>query len=426
MNIRLLIACAVLAAPNAWAQFRPPAFFGGIPGATQFQAIQMQRHQARTLLYREALEELRKNPAAADVPECPAGNVPQGSLCLRRPEPEPAAVAPVVAPVAAAPAAVARVEPPAAPLPAAAPAKPAAPAPAAPAPAPAVSAAPSLPTPAPMAPPPAAVAAAPAVVAAVPAKLPALAEAAPAKPVAAAAPAPKEGRRLAVLVGNNDYKSPIPELETPIADVSQTADVLRSRFGFDARVVKNAGKAQIIEALNQVAADATPEDSVVLFYAGHGYLMEDVNMGFWIPVDASVKTAANWISNKDISKLLAAIRARQIILISDSCFSGSLTKEQKVSYSGAPKAEDVLRRRSVVVLSSGGDEPVSDEGKEGHSIFAWSLIKTLDAASGTVPGYEVWRTVNRTVSKEYQQEPQYGAVVSAGHAEGGEYLFQVR
>jgi hypothetical protein len=43
-------------------------FMGGPPGFAQFQAMTMQRHQARTLLYREALEELRKNPAAADVP----------------------------------------------------------------------------------------------------------------------------------------------------------------------------------------------------------------------------------------------------------------------------------------------------------------------------------------------------------------------
>lgn len=352
---------------------RPPAFMGGIPGAAQFRAITVQRHQARTLLYREALEELRRNPAAADVPECPPGKGSQGSLCLRRPEatvPEVAAKAP---------------------------------------PQPAISSG---------------GAAKPAAVAAT-GKTAAMAEP-PAAKIAPAEPAPREGRRLAVLVGNNDYKMPIPELETPVADVGKTAEILRSRFGFETRVLKNASKAQIIEALNRVAAEAAPEDNVLLFYAGHGYLMEDTQMGFWIPVDGSVKTAANWISNTDISKLLAAIRARQLILVSDSCFSGSLTREQKITRVDKQKPEDILRRRSVLVLTSGGEEPVSDEGKEGHSIFAWTLIKTLDTLSGTTPGYEVWRTVRGGVSKEYEQEPQYGAVVSAGHAEGGEYLFQAR
>lgn len=405
MNVTLPARLALLAgiaiAGGAHAQMmRPPAFAGGVPGMIQFQATLMQRHQARTLLYREALEELRKNPTAADVPECPVGGAAPGVLCLKRPE------------AVSAETAVAR--------PAESPALAAAPAQAVPAPAPAVK-------PGPAAPPPAA------------APAPATAQAAgtvvqPARPVAATAPAPAPAadsvpavrRRIAVLVGNNDYKMPIPGLDTPIADVEKIADVLRSRFGYEAQVVKNASKAQIIEALNRVATDAKPEDSVLLFYAGHGYLMDDTKMGFWIPIDASVKTAANWISNTDISKLLAAIPSRQLILVSDSCFSGSLTREQKVTYSGKPKPEEVLRRRSVLVFSSGGDEPVSDEGKDGHSIFAWNLIKTLDTATGTTPGYDVWKTVHGRVTKEFPQEPQYGAVVSAGHAEGGEYLFQPR
>ena len=79
MKSRILNWIALAAAlfvSGAQAQvMRPPAFISGIPGRAQLQAIQMQRHQARTLLYREALEELRRNPQAADVPVCPPGNL---------------------------------------------------------------------------------------------------------------------------------------------------------------------------------------------------------------------------------------------------------------------------------------------------------------------------------------------------------------
>ena len=221
---RLMLLITLLLSLPAMAQMRPMPFAGGIPGKVQFQAIQMQRHQARPLLSREALEELRKNPAAADVAECGPGQSPAQGSCLARAETVPAD---------------------------------------------------------------------------------------------AAAPA---RRRLAVLVGNNAYANPIPSLDTPIADITRIAEVLRSRFGYETRIVKDAGKAKIIEALNAVAAEARAEDSVLLFYAGHGYLLEDVKMGYWIPVDASVKTAQGWISNSDISKLLSAIRARQLILVSDSCY----------------------------------------------------------------------------------------------------------
>lgn len=66
----VLVAISLLAG-SASAQrppMMPPAFLGGMPGMAQMQSIIMQRHQARTLLYLEAIEELRKNPQAADVP----------------------------------------------------------------------------------------------------------------------------------------------------------------------------------------------------------------------------------------------------------------------------------------------------------------------------------------------------------------------
>jgi uncharacterized caspase-like protein len=331
----LLLAVSLLAAGHGVAQVRPPAFMGGVPGLNQMRAIDMQRHQARTLLYREALEELRKNPKAADVPDCPPGTpaAAAGALCL--------AAARDLAASALSP---------------------------------------------------------------------------------AGASAPGSGRRIAVLIGNNTYVPPIPPLQTPQADVTRIAGILSSRFGFDARILKDAGKEQIVSELNRIAADVRPDDSVLLLYAGHGYLMDDTQMGFWIPVDASVKTAANWISNTDIRKLLKAIPSRQLMLVSDSCFSGSLTREKKVGSGGT--AAEILNRRSVVVLSSGGDEPVSDEGANGHSVFAWNLIKTLESIGAVTPGVEVWRSVHGRVSKESLQAPQYGAVLSAGHSEGGDWLFR--
>jgi hypothetical protein len=336
--MKYLLSAILLASTvfSAEAQMRPPAFIGGAPGLAQSRAIFMQRHQARTLLYREALEELRKNPTVADLPPCAVGT---SGPCLT-----PSAQIPMTAPTAVSPS-------------------------------------------------------------------PTLASAV-------------TGRRIALLVGNNDYLTPIPPLETPIADVTKIADLLRTRFGYETQLVQNAGQATIIDALNKLVTQTNEHDSVLLFYAGHGYLMDDIGMGFWIPTDASVKTAKGWISNRDIAKLLAAIKARQLILISDSCYSGTLTKEGRVDLESTARPEDILQRRSVLVLSSGGDEPVSDEGKDGHSIFAYTLIKTLESTGSATPGARIWKTVHGGVSKEYPQEPQYGAVVSAGHVTGGDYFFQ--
>lgn len=303
-----------------------------MPGMSLFQSIELQRHQARTLLYREALEELKRNPQAADVSECPAGTMPSsGALCIPRAQ---------------------------------------------------------------------------------------TAVAQPGQETAA------RGRKIAVLIGNNNYPKPIPALETPINDVEKVADILHRNFGFETWVVRDAGKAEIVKTLNRVAAEARPLDSVLIMYAGHGYLMEENKTGYWIPVDGSTKTAANWISNSDIVKFLQAIPVHQLILISDSCFSGALTREQKISERARLQRDEILRRRAVLVFSSGGEEPVSDEGKDGHSIFAWSLIQTLDEANEDTTGFDIYRRVKSRVMDDYPQEPQYGAAIAAGHISGSEYLFE--
>ncbi|MFA6971040.1 MAG: caspase family protein [Gallionella sp.] len=340
-------AALFLVSPTHAQFMRPPAFMGGIPGKAQFQAIQMQRHQARTLLYREALEELRKNPQAADVPECPRIATATRTLCIRRSDIAPSpAIETVIAAASAA---------------------------------------------------------------------------------SATRPAGVAHKRIAVLIGNNGYTAPIPTLGTPIADVDQIAEVLRTRFGYETQILHDAGKTKIIETFNKIAEETKPEDSVLLFYAGHGYLMDDTKLGFWIPVDGSVRSAANWISNTDITKLLKAIPAQQVILISDSCFSGSLTREQKITDSLTKKSADISLPRSVLAFSSGGEEPVSDEGLDGHSIFAWHFIKTMSSINkGTAAGFDIYRVVHDGVKKDYPQEPQYGAVYSAGHISGGEYLFNTK
>ncbi|MBZ0126715.1 MAG: caspase family protein [Rhodocyclaceae bacterium] len=331
MKLNSFLATAVMLLSGlAQAQgFRPPPFAAGVPGQAQMQAVEMQRHQARTLLYREALEEIRRNPKVVDVRECTAAD-DDNSLCLPK------------ASAAGVPEAVA------------------------------------------------------------------------AQPTA---------RRIALLIGNHQYQHPIPPLETPPHDVDRIAAALGRKLGFEVRVLKNATKADMVRAVAALAREAKPADSVFVYYAGHGYLMDDTNMGYWIPIDGSVKTAVQWLSNTDISKLLGAIPARQLMLVSDSCFSGTLAREQAITAKPVMH-QDVLRRRSVLVLSSGGEEPVSDEGKEGHSIFAWHFLRSLDRLGETTVGADVYRVVRKGVSEDFPQQPQYGAVVSAGHEPGGEYLFE--
>ena len=235
-------------------------------------------------------------------------------------------------------------------------------------------------------------------------------------------------RKLAVLFGVNEYTDDaIPSLDNAVLDVQAIGKALREKLGYEVTVMENVKKAEIVRALNNLAIKVRKQDSVLVYYAGHGYRLEETGMGYWLPADADADDPVNWVSNADISKMLANVPANQVAMISDSCYSGAFTKERKFQSSQGIKPSEVLTKRSVVIMSSGGDEPVVDAGgKDGHSVFAWSLMEALGNVGKWQAGANLFAEVQRAVETKFPQKPQYGASVSAGHQAGGDYLFEFR
>jgi hypothetical protein len=241
---------------------------------------------------------------------------------------------------------------------------------------------------------------------------------------------PEIQRKVAVVIGNNAYQDPdIPALNGAVRDADAVGKMLKEKLGYDVRMVHNGTREDIVRTLNLVADETGSKDSVVVYYAGHGYEMEDTKEGYWIPSDGSTTSPDNWISNTDINKMLTNIPAKQMMVVSDSCFSGALTNEEKVSsvITSVETPAEILGKRSVLVMSSGGEEPVMDEGRDGHSIFAWHLIDKVSKLDSYEHGAEVFDAIKAGVVKDgIPQTPQYGASVTAGHRAGGDYLFEVR
>ena len=247
----------------------------------------------------------------------------------------------------------------------------------------------------------------------------------PAAPTIANLPAIE--RKVALLIGEADYRGGIPKLGSPLKDIEDIGTLYREQFGYEVQILRNADKAAIVRALNRLILQSGPNDSVTVFYAGHGYVVEKTGRGYWIPARAAVEDPKQWLSNQDIAKVLQNIQARQVLLVSDSCYSGTLTRDAKLEKNEVlhdPAA--VLARRSVTVLTSGGEEPVADAGKDGHSVFAWHFLRSLGHVEHWSTGVDVYEQVAEEVQRDFPQAPQYGAAIGAGHERGADFLFEVR
>lgn len=249
-----------------------------------------------------------------------------------------------------------------------------------------------------------------------------------AAPVPAAVPAARPaarqggGRTHALVLANGAYRS-LPALKTAHADGRELARVLGEEYGFQVRLVEDATFLQTMVALDELAKGAGAGDDLLVYYAGHGRLDEGSGRGYWLPVDADPQDRTTWLPNEALARRLGTAEARHVLVVSDSCYAGTLAASGLEAASTAPGAG-----RSRTVLAAGGLQPVLDEGDgDGHSIFARALLSVLKLAREATPAAAVASSVAARVGwKSAQlgaaQTPLYAPIRHAGH-ESGDFVF---
>jgi uncharacterized caspase-like protein len=238
------------------------------------------------------------------------------------------------------------------------------------------------------------------------------------------------GRFYALLIGNSKYQK-LPPLQTPASDVAAIASVLGARYGFTTTTLFDATNLDITRALNDMAKRLTKDDNLIIYFAGHGAINGE--RGYWLPVDASEGSDKNWVAAQTVTDWAQKlINARRILIVADSCYSGTLTVNSLPPPPGGSEKEQkqwmrkVSERRSRIALTSGAVSPVLDAGEKGHSIFASAVLHELQQNSGTMTTRQLWSAVEalvayKTLALGAKQRPQYAPI--DGH-EGGEFFFK--
>jgi len=241
------------------------------------------------------------------------------------------------------------------------------------------------------------------------------------------------GQYHALIIGNNNYQK-VPSLDTPINDAEAIAKVLKEKYTFNSiTLLKNASRYETLTALNELREKLTEDDNLIIYYAGHGELDKANMRGHWLPVDADANNTANWISTVAITDILNAMSAKHILVVSDSCYSGAMTRSSLARIdAGVSKSKKktwlkaMLKTRSRTVLTSGGLKPVMDGGGGNHSVFAKAFIDTLRDNTDLLEGQDLYRKVSGNIistASEYgiEQVPEYAPIRHAGH-ESGEFF----
>jgi len=237
-----------------------------------------------------------------------------------------------------------------------------------------------------------------------------------------------KGKYYALIIGINDYKY-IQKLEIAKKDAIAVEKLLREMYGFETRLLSDATRLTILNALNDFRKKIGEEDSFLIYYAGHGDYDQVTDKAYWLPADAERDNPTNWIMADDITTNIKRMASKHVLIISDSCYSGTFVRRvvtdlssQKLEREGFIRR--MLEKTSRTLMSSGGNEPVVDGGGSGHSVFAEALLKGFREIDEKVfTADEIFYGVIRErVIGKAEQTPQYNNIRNSGH-EGGDFVF---
>jgi hypothetical protein len=230
------------------------------------------------------------------------------------------------------------------------------------------------------------------------------------------------GKYYALILGINDYIDPlISSLDKPIRDAEVFYNAITSRYTFreeNVKLIKNATSTQIYEALDFFAQKVKPEDSFLIFYAGHGVWDDEAEIGYWLPADARRNSKRDWFRNSTLRDYLREIRSKHTLLISDACFGGSIFKTRAAFTDATFAINSLYELPSRKAMTSGTLTEVPDQ-----SAFLKYLVERLSSNTEKyLSSEQLFSSLRMAVINNSKAVPQYGVIQDVDD-QGGDFIF---
>jgi hypothetical protein len=233
----------------------------------------------------------------------------------------------------------------------------------------------------------------------------------------AAQQAAQPGRRHALVIGVQDYQQGYKKLTHTVGDARAFADVLRTagRFPSDAvTFIENGTRTEILAALNSLRARVGDDDTVVIFFAGHGTLANGPDGRphyFLVPRDGvAADIGSTGLRDDQLEEPIGALKARRIVVVLDACYSGGGSSTIRAraaaaqpSVAAPPRAPIEPSAGRIVLSASQPDQPAYEDDRRG-GVFTSFLIEGLRGAAdanrdGKISALELYDYVSTRVTE---------------------------
>ena len=225
----------------------------------------------------------------------------------------------------------------------------------------------------------------------------------------------------AVFIGINRHSDPgIPELTGAAKDATALWALFKDSVQgvADQRLLDDeATAASIRRALDTSLGDAAEDDTVIVFFAGHGTPGHQL-----VPFDTDLRAVDQTaIPMQELADRLKATLARVSLIILDCCFSGRaparVLEGLPVARSGAPVITDLGGDGCVVLAAAQDDQEALEFGQ--HGLFTAALLRVIQDGPACTDIGVLMEKVTRKVRAEASRTGHVQTPVWAGLLKGG-------
>ena len=268
-------------------------------------------------------------------------------------------------------------------------------------------------------------------------------------------PAPTRDR-WAVVIGAGRYESPeIPRLRYTVPDAEALYEVLIGPGGFKKEhVLLITDKTEKKPTLRNIkwslgtflARSAKKDDTVVIFFAGHGApevdqqgVERDGFAKYLVPSDAEPDDLySSGLPMDELQTIFARIEAERVVVFLDACYSGAAggrtfaSKKTRSAHVDDLFLERLTQSKGRAIITASRATEVSIELPElGHGIFTYYLVQGLKGAAdlnrdGIVSLQELYEYVEREVAQKSRAVGGNQHPVMKGELEGSLPLVRVK
>ncbi len=227
----------------------------------------------------------------------------------------------------------------------------------------------------------------------------------------------------ALCIGIAQYRH-LPSLTKTTVDARDLLNLLAQSGYPDSNLIglldEQATKAAISDKLDLLARRAGPNDTVLIFFSGHGaQRIGGFEPGEYLcPVDADwYNLRATAISDEEFTTALRAIHAGRIVVFLDACHSGGVGEPKdaalqiKAGLSESVYARLAVGRGRVVIASCHPDEVSWELPRMRNGLFTHYLLEGLRGAAakdnGEVRVLDLFDYVSRHVPRYKPQHPLF-------------------